>query len=286
MISFFKNDLIAFCTSKYPTRIGRPVMFIVDVDRTFAQLRAVKRIVPPLLLVFWIVLFCTKPCQSVEPVRTIYFYSSETSINNFKMLKMEFDRYLSRSGAYEFQPFSDREIFEGHIKDKKNCLLILSSWHFCAIHQAYSLIPALIGIRDGKKYQQIVLVSKDEPLMKESLKIKSIVSAGSEQHTRFSLGVMLKQPAVDSIRILTVPKDIDALMSVCFGMSKIALATDNSLDQLKAINPQIYKSLNVIAKGEQSLLFILAIPENGLAKIDNFMELIKKCHKIRKERKL
>ena len=51
----------------------------------------------------------------------VYFYSSETNINNFKSLKIEFDRYLSKQGPYEFQPFSSREDFEKHVKDKENC---------------------------------------------------------------------------------------------------------------------------------------------------------------------
>jgi len=55
-----------------------------------------------------------------EPDKTtVYFYSSETNINNFKSLKMEFDKYLSRFGTYEFQPFSNREDFGQHNRGLK-----------------------------------------------------------------------------------------------------------------------------------------------------------------------
>jgi len=54
----------------------------------------------------------------------IYFYSSETNINNFKSLKMAFDQYLSKFGPYEFQPFRGRKAFEKHIEGQKNCFIV------------------------------------------------------------------------------------------------------------------------------------------------------------------
>jgi len=42
----------------------------------------------------------------------IYFYSSESSINNFKSLKKEFDTYFSAFGPYEFQPVKKQQDFE------------------------------------------------------------------------------------------------------------------------------------------------------------------------------
>ena len=193
----------------------------------------------------------------------IYFYSSETNINNFKSLKMEFDRYLSRFGHYEFQPFSDREAFEKHIKGKKKCLLILSSWHYRIIHKEYSLTPALAGTRDGKKYHKRVLVAKVEAPTIKSVVTGRIASASSIEHTRNVLTQMLKEefPA-DIVKILTVPKDIDALMSVGFGMSKSALTTRNALNELKMVNPILCQKMKILKEGEEALLLIIAVPEH------------------------
>ena len=188
---------------------------------------------------------------------TIYFYSSETSINNFKSLKMEFDRYLSRFGPYEFQPFSDRESFEEHVRDKEQCVLLLSSWHYARIYKDNALSAALAGTRKGEKYQKLILVTKDE-----TLKTGRIASASSIQHTSSYLGKMLKgKYAVETTQILTVPKDIDALMSVGFGMCRSALTTRNALDELQAVNPMLYQKMKVLAEGEESLLLIVAVPE-------------------------
>jgi hypothetical protein len=208
----------------------------------------------------------------------IYFYSSETNINNFKSLKMEFDRYLSRFGPYEFQPFLARDEFERHVKEKERCLLLLSSWHFRSINDAYSLAPVLAGVRDGQKYHKKVLVTIGKDANLDALKAGPIASASSEKHTNDILREMLKEKYHEAqINILTVPKDLDALMSVGFGMSKSAMTSQNSLKQLEKINPKLCARMAVLAESEASLLLILAVPESfekeakGMVKIFNEM---------------
>jgi len=69
----------------------------------------------------------------------ICFYSSETNINNFKSLKMEFDAYLSKFGSYEFQPFDNRENFEKHIREQKKFVILVSGWHYGKIRTDYGI---------------------------------------------------------------------------------------------------------------------------------------------------
>ncbi|MDY6863407.1 MAG: hypothetical protein SV062_10535 [Thermodesulfobacteriota bacterium] len=207
---------------------------------------------------------------------TIYFYSSETNINNFKSLKMEFDIYLAKFGHYELQPFSDREAFEEHIRDKKKCLLLLSSWHYSSIYKRYCLNPVLVGMRNGKKYQKRILVTRDKSANLEIGEVGQIASASSVQHTFSVLNGMLKgKNAADKVRILTVPKDIDALMSVGFGISKSALTTRNSLNKLELVNPILYKKMEILAEGKQALLLILAVPKNFTKDAEKMVDIIK-----------
>ncbi|MBS1114047.1 MAG: hypothetical protein H6Q92_1810 [Nitrospirae bacterium] len=202
---------------------------------------------------------------------TIYFYSSETSINNFKSLKMEFDQYLSRFGPYELQPFSDRESFDEYIRDKEQCILLLSSWHYAKIHKDNALIAALAGTRNGEKYQKRILVAKNE-----SVKTGRIASASSIQHTSSYLKKMLKgKYTVDTTQILTVPKDIDALMSVGFGMSVLALTTRNALDELQIVNPTLCQKMKVLGEGDESLLLIVAVPERFIKDAQGIIAAIK-----------
>jgi len=210
----------------------------------------------------------------------IYFYSSETNINNFKSLKMEFDTWLSRQGPYEFQPFSDRQTFENHIRGKQNCLVLLSSWHYSIIGKEYGLAPVLTGMRSGKKYQKRILVSASASGGADILSKGPVASAGSQDYTRSELlGMFGEKTAVDSARILTVPKDIDALMSVGFDMSKSALITESTLDNLKATDPVLHKKMKTVGAGRESLLLILAVPQSFAEKAGNLTKLIQEMPK-------
>jgi hypothetical protein len=174
---------------------------------------------------------------------------------------MEFDRYLSRFGPYEFQPFSSRDVFEKQVKGKENCLLLLSSWHYRNIHQKYALTPALTGLRNGKKYQKRIVVASRKSADIVAGKPGLVASASSLQYTNSALNSMLQGKYTHPFKVLTVPKDIDALMSVGFGMAKMAFASENAFDELKLINPRLSSKMKVMAEGEETLRLILALPQ-------------------------
>jgi hypothetical protein len=205
----------------------------------------------------------------------VYFYSSETNINNFKSLKMEFDRYLSRFGPYEFQPFSARDVFEKQAKGKETCLLLLSSWHYRHIHKTYGLTPALTGVRNGQKYQRKILVADKKAPDIEAAKPGLIASASNLQYTFTVLRGMFKKHTDYPFNVLTVPKDIDALMSVGFGMAKLAFASRNAFDELKGVNPKLCTRLKIVAEGEEALLLILALPQGFAADRKKTVDIIK-----------
>jgi len=223
------------------------------------------------------VILSSTPAASVTPDKImLYFYSSETNVNNFKSLKMGFDKYLAGYGPYEFQPFEDKEKFDKHVKDKKRCLLLLSSWHYRNIAKEFGLKAALVGIRNGKKYHQRILVARNTISHIKSLKTGRISSASSLQHTRSVLLEIFKEKAAaEEARILIVPKDIDALMSVGFGMSKAALTIRSAFEELRIVSPTLYKKMDIVAEGKESLLLLLAVPENFVEGSSEIVNVIK-----------
>ena len=226
------------------------------------------------LLLIGLAIFCV--ISSGSGKIKIYFYSSETNINNFKFLKMEFDRYLSKFGPYEFQPFSARDVFEKHVKGKENCLLLLSSWHYRHIRKKYALTPALTGMRNGKKYQRKILVADEKSADIEGAKPGLVASASSLQYTISVLKRMLREKYADHpFQVLTVPKDIDALMSVGFGMAKLAFASENAFDELKGVNPRLCSKMKVLAEGEETLRLILALPQGFAGNSKKIIDMIK-----------
>jgi len=145
----------------------------------------------------------------------------------------------------------------------------LSSWQYRHIHKKHALTPAAIGVKIGKKYQKRLLVAGGTTVNLDSVKTERIASASSADHTGSVLKTMLKgELAANILKILTVPKDIDALMSVGFGMSKLALTTKNSFDELTKVHPALCKKMNVLMEGDETLLLILAVPK-GFDHSDN-----------------
>ncbi len=233
------------------------------------------------VLIVWIALsviltFHLKGWAGPEATK-IYFYSTETNINNFVSLKKEFDKYLKTRGPYEFQPFSNRKVFEQHVKGKKRCVLFLSSWHFGQIRKAYSLKPVYVGVRDNIPFQKRILVTGTNSGGVETALKGPLASASNVQHTRSVLKKMFPgNIAGEKVRILTVPKDVDALMSVGFEMSKSALVSAHAVNNLKNFDPVLHKRLKIVETGKSSLLLIVSVPRNFEEESKALFDVIKK----------
>ncbi len=206
---------------------------------------------------------------------SICFYSCESNINNYKSLKINFDNYLSRFGPYEFQPFKDKNTFEEQIEDRTNCLIILSSRHYLNLSKNKTIQPVLVGEKNSKNMQKRVVVCKGRPDDVKTV-LQSLSSASSALHTMSIVDDIFKDDDIKrSVKILSVPKDIDALMSVGFGMSKSALVTQSSFERLKILNPELYKEMTVLAEGKKAFLLILAVPEKISKGCNSLLKIIK-----------
>lgn len=240
-----------------------------------SQRCALNFVIGLLVAFLWSMVVFPRAARADLTPTTIFFYSSETNINNFKSLKMEFDTYLSSLGPYEFQPFQDRETFEEYVRNKPNCLLLLSSWHYANIHQRHHLKALFVGSRNGRKYQKNLLVACGESLTLDVIQAGRIASASSVQHTESILrSIAAARPAPAGFKILTVPKDIDALMALGFGMAKAALTTAHSLEKLQRINPMLSTKLSILAESEEALLLILAVPEDFASEVAPLLSIL------------
>ncbi len=216
--------------------------------------------------------------ESFASTYTIYFYNPETNINNFVLLKNEFDKYLSDYGQFTFQPFSDRNTFEKFVSKKRDGIFLLSSWHYQDLKDKIPIEPIFVGISKGKPTQRKILFVKENITDIDSLRGKSIASSGSEEYTKNLLLQMLgeeKKNIVNSLKILTVPKDIDALMAFGFGMANAALTTEHTKAKLLTINPKLCEMLRELASTE-TYLQIVAAPKQFNEDIQQLLLLVEK----------
>jgi len=193
-----------------------------------------------------------------SPPVTLFFYSPETNVNNFSVLKAEFETYLAPMGGHRFQPFSDRETFEKQLASGADGLYLLSSWHYTQLAARHPLQPLLVGHARGGPIQRHLLFSQEsDPSM---LRGRRVATAGTRDFARNLLREMLpgQVDLADSIDLLVVPKDIDALMAVGFGAAQAAIATEGGLEKLARINPKQAKGLQPMGKARESLLPVVA----------------------------
>lgn len=181
----------------------------------------------------------------------IYFYSTDININNFKALKISFDSYIKDYGDYKFQPFSNKNTFEKQIQ-YDDSILLLSSWHYKILSKKYNLEALLVAQKKGSITDTKVLVGK-----KNSRKKGLITSAYNTPYTKEILSELIKNDTKNS-PILIVPKEIDALMSVSFGMSDFALVSKDSLYFLQKINPSLTKDFKIFHESEPKYRIVLA----------------------------
>lgn len=195
----------------------------------------------------------------------LYFFNPESNINNFSSLKSEFDAYLAPLGDYEFQPFSSRETFEHLLAQDAGAVLLLSGWHFERLRAHHAMKPVLVGSMDGKATQRRGLFVGRAVGGLDALKGQRIASAGNRDFTHSVLRQILEPqgaaPVLDSVKIIPVPKDIDALMAVAMGLAGAAVAADGSYERLKDLNPKHYQTLRRLGESEEMLRVIVAVRE-------------------------
>lgn len=196
---------------------------------------------------------------------TIFFYNPETSVDNFATLKTEFDTYLAGQGGYTFQPFSDRATFENMLLGRPQGLFLLSSWHYSQLSAKIPLEPVLVGTAKGEFLQRKVLTTRDAATP-ESLRGATVAGAGTEDYLRNLLRQMLgpeREDLIDTMKLLTVPKDLDALLAVGFGMAKAAVSSEGSLGKLALVNPTQKAQLKTLATSDKSFLLVAAVPKQA-----------------------
>jgi len=191
---------------------------------------------------------------------TIYFYNPEISITRNAVLKNTFDLYLETQGAYQFQPVDNKETFEALIKNKNNAIFMMSNWHYLQLKKTPLLQTSTLvlrGTKNGQDTYHKILVGKQPKL---DLQTMSLATSGNEEYSRSVLSDIYSKQSIDqfsSLNVLEVPKDIDALMAVGFGLADAALTTKSSLDKLSTLYNQQNQTLHIL--GESNALKRLAV---------------------------
>jgi len=109
--------------------------------------------------------------------------------------------------------------------------------------------------------QRKVLSTKKDIADVTMLKNTVVAGAGSEEYIHSVLKQILgkeQEALLKDIKILIVPKDIDAIMAVGFGMATAAICAESGLDKLAMINPNQFRELHSLGFSEKDYLLVAA----------------------------
>lgn len=165
----------------------------------------------------------------------ISFYNPETDISSFTSLKVSYDNYLSKRTVYRLQPFKDRATFENINEGKLSPVMLISSWHYHLLDAKLKqrIRPALIATQNGISTARKILTTKKSISSLDDLRGAVIASAADSEYTRelmFDLFHDFPDDLVQSIEVLSVPKEIDALMAVAYGVADGAITFERTLE--------------------------------------------------------
>lgn len=212
-----------------------------------------------------------------SPNVTLFFFCPEVNVNNHNALKSEFDTYLSAYGNYKFQPLSQSDNCEAMLTGETPGLFLMSSWQFNQLPNRQKLNPALVGVRDHTTLRRHGLYANKDLANLAALRGATIATAGTREYTIKLLSQMLSDEAEDlvaSLHLLRVPKHVDALMAVSFGVADAAVASESAAARLSGINPKQMKGMKIVAHSQPMLLPVIVSPANPNGDITDILDVL------------
>jgi hypothetical protein len=178
----------------------------------------------------------------------IYFYNPEINAARNLVLKSTWDNYLYEFGFYEFQPIDSRDAFTKLVRNEKDAAFIMAEWLYLSFFsdKENRLELAFKGLMNGEDTYQKILVSHNNSIDLEKV---TIACSGSKERAKeflHSIYPELSALQIAKIKILIVPKDIDAVMALGYGLAEMALTTELGLSRMALLNKNVYKDMIVL----------------------------------------
>ncbi len=184
--------------------------------------------------------FFPASCLATE----FYYFNPDTSQGNLGNLKREFDQYLLEKGSSaKFQPFAHFVDFHRQNNKRHPSFILVPEWYYRKYGKELGLQPILTPIRNGStSYQKVILVPKAASDAPNDYKIISFaLTSMLQDDVNEELKVLLAKQLVDQqqVNMITVPKDLDAILALVLGQVEMALVAEHNLQTIAEINPKI-----------------------------------------------
>ena len=229
----------------------------------------------PLSYLVLIILISVISPDKSEAKKTVMFFDPDANLTNIVKVKGALQRYLRKiDPKTKFQPITKYKTFQRLIKRKKPDLLIISSHYYKAHAESLSLKPVFIAEKQGKLSYSKILLTKSEA-SKGSVSIKSIATTSTRDYVK-SLDFKKANIKAANLSVIQVTKDIDALLALSYGQVESALLVPDSLEYLKAANPESVKGMKKVFNTPKTINPVLCVVgDNKDSEMKAFLDAFK-----------
>ena len=181
--------------------------------------------------------------------QTIFIFNPEARVANINKVRTDLENYFKteKMPANTFI-FATPEDFENSIGRLKPDIAVVASYYFYTRKNDYHWTTYLQGQKDGDRMFMKVLVTPKTINNIQDLKNKSIATVSLGFSTANIDSILPRQITTQDIRIVSVSKDIDAIMALAFKQVEAAIVTETSYEKLKEINPDAVTNLKILQK--------------------------------------
>jgi len=183
----------------------------------------------------------------------LFFYSPEFAPGNLSVLTEAAGSYFSDSGTgLQFQAFARFQDFKREFSTQRPAFVVIPNWVRENDDLPSGLTPILLPLRGGQSLGRKTLMAR------ASITNLRELGHGSVAATMPTLTLAHRPTRLENlrernpgIRIIAVPKDIDALLAVSFGQVDAAFVSTAQFGMLAAVNPKLTQELHDLGYSEE-----------------------------------
>ncbi|MBA3016022.1 MAG: phosphate/phosphite/phosphonate ABC transporter substrate-binding protein [Proteobacteria bacterium] len=198
-----------------------------------------------------------------------FYFNPDSSFTNFASLKLMMDSFLSSHGfTFSFQPFARFQDFDRQVKERKPSLVFLPEWYLKQDGNGNNFKPFMVPVYRGvTHYRKVLLVGANSDLTLSMLAGPTIAMTpvGPAGITMLNETIFKEHGLeANTLNFITTTKDSDALFALALGQVQAALISQNNLESIGKINPNILKTVKILAVSSPIPLPILCYAEGVL----------------------
>ena len=195
---------------------------------------------------------CTSTISSNSTLpREFYYFNPDSPQSNLGRLKQEFQAYFSDNNfSYTFQPFTHFVDFHRLNNEKRPSFIFVPEWYYRKYGKDLGLHPLLVPVRNGStSYKKILLASHVNAAAANDYDIISfaMTTMGSNGTTEVIKELVADElVSIQQLNIISVPKDLDAILALALGQVKMALVAQDNLQVISDVNPRIIQTIKIL----------------------------------------